>query len=179
MENQNDNDPLQSGLINNRVANSKILLFDLELLHDTSERALIDIKGWLFQELVLKEKEFRQIIKQHDWSQYKNKSVAVSCSADAIVPTWAYMLIAIALQPYVHKQIVGSLQELDTQLYREKLDQLDWQVYNQARVVIKGCSKIEVPTTIYAEVSSRLLPIAASIMFGEPCSTVPLFKKRP
>jgi hypothetical protein len=176
--NQDHTSTLQFDLIKNRVSDSKILTLDLELLHNPSERVLLDIKNWLFQEIILKEKEFRHSIKQHDWSQYKNKSVAVICSADAIVPTWAYMLVAIALQPYAHKQIVGSLEELDTQLYLDKLNQLDWHIYNQARVVIKGCSKIEVPTAIYAEVSSRLFPIASSIMFGEPCSTVPLYKRR-
>lgn len=176
--NQDQNDAPQFNLIKNRVSDSKILTLDLELLHNPSERVLLDIKGWLFQEIILKEKEFRHSIKLHDWSQYKNKSIAVTCLADAIVPTWAYMLVAIALQPYAHKQIVGSLEQLETQLYLDKLNQLDWQMYNQARVVIKGCSKIEVPTAVYTEVTSRLLPIAASIMFGEPCSTVPLYKRR-
>jgi hypothetical protein len=178
--NQNQQDEFQTQLtqINNRVSNSNLITFDLEQLHHPSERVLLDIREWLFQEIILKEKEFRAYIKQHNWAQYQNKSVAVTCSADAIVPTWAYMLVAIALQPFVHKQIFGSLSDLDTQLYLDELNHLDWNKFNKAKVVIKGCSKIEVPISIYAEVSNRLRPIAASIMFGEPCSTVPLFKSR-
>jgi hypothetical protein len=167
------------GEVLNRVSSSSLITLDLEEFHSSGNRILFDIKEWLFQEQILKEKDFRALLKSHDWAQYKNKNVAIVCSADAIVPTWAYMLISIHLQPFVHKQVFGSLQDLETQLYLTALDQIDWQKFNHAKVVVKGCSKVEVPLAVYVEVSNRLTPLAASIMFGEPCSTVPLFKKKP
>jgi len=174
-----ENTHLETEGIVNKVAASSLVLFNLEEYHDPSERVLLDIKGWLFQELILKEKEFRNYVKQHDWTHYKNKSVAITCTADAIVPTWAYMLIAIALQPYAKKQVFGTLTDLETQLYHDALSQIDWQKFKGSKVVVKGCSKVEVPIAIYTEVADRLRPLAASIMFGEPCSTVPLFKATP
>lgn len=171
-----ENSNLETDKIINKVAASSLVLFNLEEYHDSAERVLLDIKGWLYHELILKEKEFRTYVKQHDWVQYKNKCVAITCTADAIVPIWAYMLIAIALQPYAKKQILGNLSDLETQLYRDALVQIDWQKFKGSKVVVKGCSKVEVPVAIYTEVAGRLRPLAASIMFGEPCSTVPLFK---
>jgi hypothetical protein len=168
----------EAGEALNRVSSSSLITLDLEEFHSPGDRILFDIKDWLFQEQILKEKDFRALLKSHDWSQYKNKNVAIVCSADAIVPTWAYMLISIHLQPFVHKQVFGSLQDLETQLYLTALDQIDWQKFHHAKVVVKGCSKVEVPLAVYVEVSNRLTPLAASIMFGEPCSTVPLFKKK-
>lgn len=168
----------QGGEVVNRVSNSSLVTLDLEQFHDSNPRTLFDIKDWLYQGIILKEKEFREQIKSHDWTQYKNHNVAITCSADAIIPTWAFMLVAVSLQQHVNKQIFGSLTELETQLYLVALDKIDWQKYKQAKVVIKGCSKVEVPIAIYVEAISRLRPLAASIMFGEPCSTVPLFKNR-
>lgn len=162
----------------NRVSNSSLVTLDLEQLHDSNPRTLLDIKDWLYQGIILKEKQFREHIKSNNWAQYKNHNVAITCSTDAIIPTWAFMLVAVSLQPYVNKQIFGSLVELETQLYLIALDKIDWQKYKQAKVVIKGCSKVEVPIAIYVDAIARLRPLSASIMFGEPCSTVPLFKKR-
>jgi hypothetical protein len=162
----------------NRVAASKLITFDLEEYYTPGKRMLIDIKDWLYQELVLKEKDFRGQIRQHNWHQYENAFVAITCSADAIVPIWAYMLVGSAVQPYARHVIFGSLNDLEKALYEQSLRQVNWQQYENAKVVIKGCSKVEVPVSIYVEVTNKLRPIVASIMFGEPCSTVPIFKKK-
>jgi hypothetical protein len=161
----------------NRVSSSTLVTFDLEEYYTPGERVVIDIKDQLFQGLILREKDFREYIKQHDWSQYKNNFIAIQCSADAIVPTWAYMLLTIALEPYARRLIFGTQEELESQLFREKLATIDWSVFKDAKVVIKGCSKVNVPVSAYVETTNKLRPLAASLMFGEPCSTVPLYKK--
>ena len=162
----------------NRVSNSQLTTFDLEELYSPGERVLFDMKPLLFQELVLKEKDFRDFVKSHDWSQYQNKFVAITCSADAVIPTWAYMLLSTVLQPVASQVVFGSLQDLENILFKQALDKVDWEKFHKAKVVIKGCSKVEVPVSSYVEVTNRLCPIASSIMFGEPCSTVPVFKKK-
>jgi hypothetical protein len=161
----------------NRVANSSIKTFDLEQIYEPGERVLVDIKDQLFQGLILREKDFRDFIKTHDWSQYKNKFVAVTCSADAIVPTWAYMLLTTVLEPFTKKIVFGGLADLEAKIYFDALARIDWQEYKDAKVVIKGCSKVDVPVAAYVEATRLLRPVAASIMFGEPCSTVPVYKK--
>jgi hypothetical protein len=170
MEDQNE--------IINKVANSALVTFDLEELHQPGERVLIDIKDQLFQELILREKDFREFIKSTDWSVYKNKFVAITCSADAIVPTWAYLLLTIALEPHSKLIVFGTLLDLEERLYQDSLSTVDWQKYEGAKIVVKGCSKVEVPEAAYVEVVRRLRSHASSLMFGEPCSTVPLYKKR-
>lgn len=162
----------------NKVARSPLQTFNLEEFYTPGERILFDIADQLFQGLILKEKDFRDFVQSNDWSKYAGKHVAISCSADAIVPTWAYMLLSVALQPHATTVIFGSLEELETQLFRNNLDKVDWDKFKDAKVVIKGCSAVAVPIAAYVEVTSRLRPLASSIMFGEPCSTVPLFKKR-
>jgi hypothetical protein len=166
----------EDGIIN-RVATSALVTFDLEEYYQQGERILLDIKDQLFQGLILKEKDFRAYIKATDWSQYLNKYVAITCSVDAIVPTWAYMLLTIALEPFAKQIVFGSLEDLEIALYNEALSKIDWQQYKDAKVVIKGCSKVNVPTAIYITATNKLKPLAASLMFGEPCSTVPLFKR--
>lgn len=161
----------------NRVASSALVTFNLEDYFQPGGRTLVDIKPWLFHEIVLKEKEFREHVKNHDWQQYQNQFVALHCSADAIIPTWAFMLVSLSLQPYATQVVFGDLQALEIQLFLQSLQRVDWQQYQNAKVVIKGCSKVEVPVAIYVEATNQLRPWAASIMFGEPCSTVPLFKK--
>jgi len=131
----------------------------------------------LFQGLILKEKDFRDFIKTHDWSQYKDKLVAITCTADAVIPTWAYMLLTISLQPFAAKIFFGSLGEMESHLFHEALAVINWEQYRDAKVVIKGCSKVEVPVSAYVEVTGYLRPLVASMMFGEPCSTVPLYKR--
>lgn len=162
--------------IENKVSTSGIITIDLEEFYIHGERVLFDIKPLLFQELILKEKDFREYIKTNDWSSYKNKLVALTCTADAVVPTWAYMLLTLALEPFAKKIIFGNLQELETILFAEKLALLDTTVYKNARVVIKGCGKINVSKNAYVQLTVILKPIAKSIMYGEPCSTVPLYK---
>lgn len=162
----------------NRVSNSALVTLDLEDLYQPGERVLFDIKPFLFQEIALREKEFRDAVKTHDWTQYKDKYVAVTCSADAIVPTWAYMLLSSALQPVARQVIFGTLQDLEEILFRQKLEEIDWDQYQNSKVVIKGCSKVEVPVSAYLEAVNRLRPRVSSIMYGEPCSTVPIFKRK-
>jgi hypothetical protein len=161
----------------NKVANSALITFNLEDYYEPGDRVLLDIKDQLYEGLVLREKDFRDFIKIHNWTQYENKLVAITCSTDAIVPTWAYMLLAIALRPFARRVIFGSLQELEIENYRNALSKIPWSDFKDAKIVIKGCSKVDVPVAIYVEVVNQLKPYAASLMFGEPCSTVPLFKK--
>ncbi len=161
----------------NKVAKSALQTIDLEDFFVPGERVVFDIKDHLHQGLVLKEKDFRDFIKSNDWSVYEGKHVAVQCTADAIVPTWAFMLLAVALEPFAATIVFGTLNELETRLFNSTLNKVNWDTYKDGKVVVKGCSKVDVPTAIYVEVTNRLRPIAASIMFGEPCSTVPIFKR--
>ncbi|HMR57055.1 MAG TPA: DUF2480 family protein [Cyclobacteriaceae bacterium] len=164
--------------IKNRINSSQLVTFDLEELYTPGERILFDIKNLLFQELILREKDFRDFMKDHEWAKYQNKVVAITCSADAIVPTWAYMLLASALQPHVQMLVFGSLQDLEARLFEEALNKIEWTKFSNAKVVVKGCSKVEVPVSAYVEVTNRLRPVAHSIMYGEACSTVPVFKRK-
>ena len=161
----------------NKVSQSGLLTIDLEAFYPQGERVLFDITDLLFQGLILREKDFREFIKNEDWNKYKDKYVALFCSADAIVPTWAYMLLAAQLEPIAKKVVLGNLETLETILYSEILNQLNIQEYNDARIVIKGCGNLPVPKAAYVQITSLLRPVAKSIMYGEPCSTVPLYKK--
>ena len=162
----------------NRVSNSQLITFNLEEFYTPGERVLFDMKDFLFQGIILKEKEFRETIKSHNWSQYTGKHVAIACSTDAIIPTWAFMLLSIALQPYANRVVFGNLAELESQLFYDSLAGINWEQYRDKKMIIKGCSKVEVPLSAYVEVTNHLRSIAGSILFGEPCSTVPLFKKK-
>lgn len=166
-----------SETIVNKVAASKLITFDLEEFFVPGERLVIDIKHQLFQEQILREKDFREFIKSTDWSTFKNKHVAIHCSVDAIVPTWAYMLLASALAGNAAMVVFGSLEDLEVELFGRSLEKVQWDSYRGAKVVIKGCSKVNVPVATYVAVTSRLRGIASSIMYGEPCSTVPIYKK--
>ena len=161
----------------NRVANSALITIDLEELYDQGERVLYDIKHNLFQEMILKERDFRSFLKEHDWSQYADKNVAIHCSVDAIVPTWAFMLLANKLQPHAKNVVFGNLEDLEKELFNQALSKIKAEEYVDAKVVVKGCSKVEVPVSTYVEITRMLTPYAASIMYGEPCSTVPIYKK--
>ena len=161
----------------NRVASSSLVTFDLEQHHTPGERVLLDIKDQLFQGLILKEKDFREFIRVNDWSQYKHKFVAITCSEDAIIPAWAYMLLTSVLEPHARTIVFGNLEDLETKIFFDTLAAIDWNQFNNAKVVIKGCSKVDVPMGAYVEATRLLRPHAASIMFGEPCSTVPVYKK--
>lgn len=161
----------------NRVANSGLITFNLEDLFPEGERVLYDIKNNLWQELALKEKDFREFVKEHDWSVYQDKYVALHCSVDAIVPTWAYMLLTTRLAPFAKKTVFGDLKTLEIAIFEEELSKVDPQDYIDARVVIKGCSDREVPVSAYVRLTELLQPVAKVLMYGEPCSTVPLYKK--
>ncbi len=162
----------------NRVTNSKLITIDLEALYHPAERVLIDIKDQLYQDLILREKDFRDFIKKTDWSEYKDKNVAICCSTEAIIPDWAYMLLTNALQPYANIIVFGDLVVLEERLFNEAINQLNIDIYKDAKVVIKGCSKREVPTSAYIDITRKLTPVVSNLMFGEPCSTVPVYKKR-
>lgn len=168
---------METELIVNRVAKSGLVSLDLEDYYHPGERVVYDLKDNLFMGLILKEKDFREFLKTHDWRQYEGKNVAVTCTEDAIVPTWAFMLLTIHLEPYAHTVVFGTLQDLEEKLYFDAIARINIDDYRDARVVVKGCSKVPVPTAAYVEITRRLRPVAQSIMFGEPCSTVPLYKR--
>jgi hypothetical protein len=161
----------------NKVAQSGIVTIDLEEYYPEGKRVLFDIKPLLFQELILKEKDFREFIKNEDWSKYKDCYIAITCSNDAIVPTWAYMLLTLSLQPQARKIVFGTLETLETVLFEEIIDKLDTSSYKDARIVIKGCGDKPVPVSAYVAITEKIKPLAKSIMYGEPCSTVPLYKQ--
>lgn len=160
----------------NKVANSGLITIDLETFYPQGERVLFDIKPFLFYEQILKEKDFRDHIKQHDWTQYQDKYVAFVCTADAIIPTWAYMLLTLALKPYAKKVVFGNLETLEAVLFDEALRTISFEAYKDKRIVIKGCGNLPVSTHAYVALTEGLKPFAKSIMYGEPCSTVPLYK---
>lgn len=161
----------------NKVAQSGLVTIDLEEYYDDSKRASLDIKDWLFMGLMLKEKEFREHVKTHDWSQYKDCHVAVFCSSDAIVPTWAYMLVANQLGGIARSVFFGQPENLEVKLYIQAIDKLDMEAYRDQRVVVKGCSKHPVPVNAYVHLTEKLTPVVRSILYGEPCSTVPIYKR--
>lgn len=161
----------------NRVANSKLVTFDLEDFYPEGERILFDIKDWLYEGLVLREKEFREHVKNHDWSQYKNCYVSLTCSTDAIVPAWAFMLLVVNLEPFVEKVVIGSLSNLETSIYQDIINDLDLTLYKDKPVIIKGCSNKPVPVNAYVLATSILKTVAKSLMYGEACSFVPLYKR--
>jgi len=162
----------------NRVAGSKLITFDLEDLYPKGKRETLDISEWLDQGFILRETQFRESIKNHDWQQYSGSFVALHCSTDAIVPAWAYMLVSTQLQNIAQKTIVGTLELLETILYAKEIEKLNTEPYHGVPLIIKGCSNKPVPPNAYLLLIEKLQPITRSIMFGEACSTVPLFKKR-
>ena len=151
---------------------------DLEDYYPSGVRIVFDIKDWLFQEIILKEKDFRDNVKNHDWSQYKNTYVALTCSVDAIIPSWAYLLITTQLAAFAKKIIVGNKEQLETAIYQNVIENLPLDIYKDKPVIIKGCSNKPIPETAYVQLIERLLPLSRSIMFGEACSTVPLYKAK-
>lgn len=161
----------------NRVANSNLITIDLEDWYVEGERIIFDISDWLFEGLLLREKEFRINVLQHDWTKYNNSFIVLQCSTDAIIPGWAYMLITTAVAPYAQKVIVGNLEQLETLLYESKINEISVSEYENKSIIIKGCTNKPVPKNAYISLLQKLQPIAKSIMYGEACSSVPLFKK--
>lgn len=162
----------------NRVANSKLTTLNLEDYYLEGERHQIDIKDWLYDNFFLKEKDFRGFVSNHNWAQYKDGYVALFCSTDAIIPTWAYMLVQTQLQPYARKVILGNLEQLETSLYQTIIDDLDVSEFEDKPVIIKGCSNKPVPPNAYIWATAKIQEVAKSVMFGEACSSVPLFKRK-
>lgn len=160
------------------MASSGLITLNLEEYYHTGERLVYDIKDNLFHGLILREKDFREFIKTHDWTLYTGKNVAITCSADAIVPTWAYMLLANKLSPYANEVVFGNLETLEAVLFTKALARIDINAYADERVVVKGCADIDIPVSAYVEITRQLSKVAKSIMYGEPCSTVPIFKRK-
>ncbi|MDI1234328.1 MAG: DUF2480 family protein [bacterium] len=163
--------------IQNKVAQSGLVTFNLEELIDTAPQMLIDIKEQLYMGLMLKEKEFRTFIKEHDWSQYKDSNIAITCSTDAIVPTWAFMLVANKLSGIAKNIVFGTLENLQEVLFEARINTIDVTPFIDQRVVVKGCSDQPVPVSAYVSLTAKLTPVVKTLMFGEPCSTVPIYKK--
>jgi len=162
----------------NRVAQSKLKVIDLEELYPKNPRAVIDLKDWLFEGIVLKEKDFRESLVNQNWSQYQNCFVAVDCSNDAIIPDWAFMLVATHLQPYAKTIVAGNLETLETIIFQDLISELDASVYKNLPVIVKGCSHKPIPLNAYVQLIQKLQTVAKSIMFGEACSSVPLYKRK-
>lgn len=167
----------ESDEIRNRVDESGLLTFNLEDLYQVGERKVFDLKDFLFEGLILREKDYREALKNHEWSSYQDCFVSITCSADAIVPQWAFMLASTYLQPVVKRLVMGASETLETVLYQDALANIDLEQFRDERVIVKGCSKYPVPTSAYVEFVAKLRPIAKSVMYGEACSTVPLFKR--
>ncbi|MFC0774225.1 DUF2480 family protein [Terrimonas alba] len=161
----------------NKVAESGIITVDPASYIPAGETVVFDLKDHLFMGLILKEKDFRETLKNMDWEQYRNRNVAVTCSADAIIPVWAYMLVASNLQPVAKEIVMGDEQELHRQLFLKNIAQINAHDFDDKRVVIKGCGDIPIGDFVYLELTKLLRPVAKSIMYGEPCSTVPVYKK--
>jgi hypothetical protein len=164
--------------IENKVAQSGLIQLDLETIRIPGERIFFDIKPLLFMDLVLKEKDFRAFLGDHAWNQYQGKHVAISCSSDAIIPIWAFMLVSTQMSPFAATIVYGNLADLEKELFTKSLLVLNLDTYRDGRVVVKGCSKEAVPTDAYVRLTTLLQPIVKSLFFGEPCSTVPIYKKK-
>ena len=164
-------------VIVNKVAESGLITLDLEEYYPKEETAIFDMKDHLFMELILKEKDYREALKNLDWSIYKNKNVAITCSADAVIPMWAYMLAATYLQPVAKEVVFGNEDFLHRTLFLKNLSAINPADFTDKRVVIKGCGDKNISETAYVEITKLLTPVAKSIMYGEPCSTVPIYKK--
>ncbi|HYK55304.1 MAG TPA: DUF2480 family protein [Flavisolibacter sp.] len=162
----------------NKVANSGLITLDLETFLPVGETATFDLKDHLFMGLILKEKDFREALKNLDWSVYKDKNVALICSVDAIIPIWAYMLVTSYLQPVAKNVFAGSEAEMQKHLFLKNMAAINPEEYTDQRVVVKGCGDVPIDNFAYTEITKILTPVAKSIMYGEPCSTVPIYKKK-
>ncbi|MEO5570490.1 MAG: DUF2480 family protein [Bacteroidia bacterium] len=162
----------------NKVAESGLVTINLEDFYPEGERVVFDMKDYLYEELLLREKDFREFVKKNDWSKFIDKFVAITCSNDAIVASWAYMLVASALEPHAKKILFGNLETLETVLFHDALIKIKAENYRDQRIVIKGCSDKPVPVSAYVELTALLKPFVKSIMYGEPCSAVPIYKSK-
>lgn len=162
----------------NRIANSKLITFNLEDLYPVGERKSIDISQWLYEGFILREKDFRQQLVEHNWEQYTGCYIALHCNTDAILPAWAFMLVTTYLAPHAKQVVSGNQTELETLLFSRIIDQLDIAEYRDQYVIIKGCTNKPVPENAYLQLLQKLQPVVKNLMFGEACSSVPLYKKK-
>lgn len=162
----------------NKVAESGLITLDPASYLPQGETALFDLKDYLFMGLILKEKDFREALKNLDWEQYRDKNVAITCTADAIIPVWAYMLVGAYLEPVAKTFAMGDEQQLQQQLFIKNISSIDAEQYRDKRIVVKGCGDISIGDFAYLELTKILRPVVKSIMYGEPCSTVPVFKAK-
>lgn len=167
-----------SEAIVNKVANSGLIILNLEDYFPKEEILVFDVKEHLFMGLILKEKDFREALKNLDWTGYQNKNVAITCSADVIIPLWAYMLVVTYLQPVAKEVFTGTKEEMHKHLFLKNISSIDINAFTDQRIVVKGCGDVNVESYAYAEITKQLLPVVKSIMYGEPCSTVPVYKKK-
>lgn len=167
----------EDGIVN-RVASSGLVQLELDKFYQVGERVQIDLAELLENGLLLREKTLREFVDRTDWSFYEGKFVAVHCSADAVIPSWAYMLIGSVLAPVARVVVHGDLLRLEEQLFVQAMEREDWAAFTEARVMVKGCGRVEVPEGAFMEATRRLRPFARSIMFGEACSSVPVYKKK-
>jgi len=161
----------------NRVAESGLITIKLEDYYPEQELVVFDIKDYLFKELILKEKDFRKALKEYDWESLKGKTLLVFCSSDAIIPVWSYMLVSAHATPFAKDIFQGTQDEYLKSHFAAFIDTINPTDYEQKRIVIKGCSDKPVPPSAYMDIMTKLQPVAQSVMYGEPCSTVPIFKR--
>lgn len=163
--------------ITNRVSKSNLITINLEDFYPKGTRVLLDIEPWLFEGMILKEKDFRNFVAQHPWQQYTDNFVAISCSTDAIIPSWAYLLVSAHLANHAKTIVVGDLNLLETVLFANIINTIDIAIYKNKPVIIKGCAKKSIPNTAFSLLVQKLQPVVKSLLYGEACSSVPLFKK--
>ena len=162
----------------NKVAESALTTIDLEEYYPKAAIAVFDMKAHLFMELILKEKDFRAVLQTYDWEQYRDRYVTITCSADAIIPMWANMLVASNLQPIAKGVFYGDEKSSMNKLLIQNIETINGEDYADKRVVVKGCGDVPMPEEAYVAITAKLRPFAKSIMYGEPCSTVPIYKKK-
>lgn len=162
----------------NKVADSGLITIDLEEYYPKGEIKVFDLKDYLFMGMILKEKDYRTALQTKNWDEYKDAYVGVTCSADAIIPAWAYMLAASYLQPVAKEVVVGDAKTVINTIFIKRLAGIQAAEYTDKRVIIKGCGDVQVPETAYLEITSKLRPYVKSLMYGEACSNVPVYKKK-
>ena len=167
-----------SDTVVNRVAKSSLITFDLEKFYQIGIRKALDLSQWLDQGIILREKDFRSKLKDHNWKAYQDQFIALYCSSDAVFPAWAYLLVTTYLQPYARKVVKGTLADLEIQLFSDKIQKIDLKQFKDKSLIIKGCSDKSVPEDAYVQLIIKLQPIVKSLFYGEACSSVPLFKKK-
>ena len=168
---------IQENIVN-KVAQSGLITIDLAKYAPQQEIEVYDIKDNLFHGLILKEKDFRDFVKEHDWTQYQDKHIGIICTADAIVPTWAYMILANKFSQYAKSVTFGNKEDIIREQFTTTINLIDYNTYQDARIVIKGCGDIYIPESAFVHFTAQLTKVAKSIMYGEPCSTVPVYKRK-